>query len=75
MIFSGFGTSLQANLMAVYQGQASLPENFMVYPPRLVHGTMFSLLFILILVHVGAAFYHQFILKDRLLSRMWFGKR
>jgi cytochrome b561 len=28
----------------------------------------------LILLHVGAAFYHQFILKDNLLSRMWYGK-
>jgi len=28
----------------------------------------------LILLHVGAAFYHQFILKDNLLARMWYGK-
>jgi len=28
----------------------------------------------LILLHIGAAFYHQFILKDNLLARMWYGK-
>jgi len=28
----------------------------------------------LILLHVGAALYHQFILKDNLLARMWYGK-
>ena len=30
--------------------------------------------FLLILLHVGAALYHQFILKDNLMKRMWFGK-
>lgn len=28
----------------------------------------------LLLLHVGGALYHQFIIKDNLLSRMWFGK-
>jgi cytochrome b561 len=28
----------------------------------------------LILLHVDAALYHQFILKDNLLQRMWYGK-
>jgi len=28
----------------------------------------------LLLLHVGGAVYHQFIIKDNLLSRMWFGK-
>ena len=39
------------------------------------HGLTWSLLILLILLHVGAALYHQFILKDNLLGRMWFGKR
>jgi len=25
-------------------------------------------------LHVGAALYHQFVRKDNLLARMWFGK-
>jgi cytochrome b561 len=28
----------------------------------------------LLLLHVGGALYHQFIIKDNLLDRMWFGK-
>jgi cytochrome b561 len=28
----------------------------------------------LLLLHIGGAVYHQFILKDNLLKRMWFGK-
>ena len=39
------------------------------------HGGIWTLLLLLILLHVGAALYHQFIVKDNLLSRMWFGKR
>jgi len=29
----------------------------------------------LLLLHIGGAVYHQFILKDNLLGRIWFGKR
>ena len=28
----------------------------------------------LLLLHVGAALYHQFIIKDNLMARMWYGK-
>jgi cytochrome b561 len=40
-----------------------------------LHGGIWTLLLLLILLHFGAALYHQFILKDNLLGRMWFGKR
>jgi cytochrome b561 len=40
-----------------------------------LHGMIWTLLLLLILLHVGAAFYHQFFIKDKLLRRMWFGKR
>jgi cytochrome b561 len=39
------------------------------------HGLSWSLLFLLILLHIGAALYHQFIKKDNLLGRMWYGKQ
>jgi cytochrome b561 len=38
------------------------------------HGGIWTLLILLIALHVGAALYHQFILKDNLMGRMWFGK-
>jgi cytochrome b561 len=38
------------------------------------HGGIWTLLILLIALHVGATLYHQFILKDNLMGRMWFGK-
>jgi len=75
MLLSGAGISAQAGLANVFAGQGSLPEDFFIFPPRSGHGLTFSILFLLILIHIGAALYHQFIRKDNLLSRMWFGKR
>jgi len=75
MLFSGANMSMQAGLMNVFAGQGSLPQDFRVFPARGLHGITFSMLFILVLLHFGAAMYHQFIRKDNLLSRMWFGKR
>jgi len=40
-----------------------------------LHGMIWILLGLLVLLHIGAALYHQFFLKDNLLKRMWFGKR
>jgi len=40
-----------------------------------LHGGIWTLLLLLILLHVGASLYHQFIVKDNLLGRMWFGKK
>jgi cytochrome b561 len=40
-----------------------------------LHGGLWTLLLLLIVLHIGAALYHQFILKDNLMGRMWFGKR
>lgn len=39
------------------------------------HGGIWTLLLLLIVLHVGATLYHQFFIKDNLLTRMWFGKR
>jgi len=75
MLLSGASMFMQAGLMNVFAGQASLPEDFRIFPPRGVHGITFSILFLLILLHISAALYHQFIRKDNLFGRMWFGKR
>jgi cytochrome b561 len=40
-----------------------------------LHEGIWILLFLLILLHVGAALYHQFFVKDNLMGRMWFGKK
>jgi cytochrome b561 len=40
-----------------------------------LHGLSANLLLLLILLHVGAALYHQFIRRDNLIARMWYGPR
>jgi cytochrome b561 len=40
----------------------------------MLHGGIWTLLLLFIILHVGAALYHQFIRRDHLLQRMWFGK-
>lgn len=39
-----------------------------------LHKLIAPILALLILMHIGAALYHQVIKKDNLLSRMWYGK-
>jgi len=52
-----------------------LPDTFAVFPTFRAHAVLATLLAILILVHIAAALYHQFVLKDGLFRRMWFGQR
>lgn len=72
---SGFSLSIQAGLPAiVFGGAGSLPADFFDFAARALHGFIAPVLFLLILLHVGGAFYHQLFLKDRLFSRMGYGK-
>lgn len=75
MVISGLGTAVQANLAGVFNGTTPFPADFMAYPPRIGHGFTALALLGLIGLHFAAAMYHQFIKKDNLLARMWFGKR
>ncbi len=54
-------------------GTEALPD-FDNFAPRVPHGLGARLLIALVVLHAGAALYHQFIRKDGLLSRMWFGR-
>jgi cytochrome b561 len=75
MAASGIGISILAGLPdIVFGGQGALPTDFKNFPPRLVHVIVAKLLMLAIALHVGAALFHQLVRKDRLLSRMGFGK-
>lgn len=74
MVLSGLGMFQLANLPAVFSGAQPYPSNFFDFPPRIGHGLTSWLLLVLVALHFGAAMYHQFIRKDGLLGRMWFGK-
>ena len=71
MPLSGLALSARYGLPPiVFEGQGSMPADL---NPAL-HGLFFFLFALLILLHIGAALYHQFIRKDNLLARMWYGK-
>ena len=51
-------------------GSGVLPSDFKAYTPRTVHGLVAKLAMGLVALHVVAALYHQFVLRDGLLGRM-----
>ncbi len=77
MCASGIAISVMAGLPAIVFGGsgAPLPADFSAFAPRAVHGAIATLLGLLILGHIAAVLYHQFVRKDGLLSRMGFGRR
>ena len=74
---TGLGMAFDASLFdIVFQGQDKpLPADFHELPPRAGHGLFARVLLVLIIGHALVALWHQFVRKDRLFRRMWFGKR
>jgi len=71
MPLTGMALSWTFNLApVVFEGQGSLPRNLQ----PMLHGVIYPFFAFLILLHILAALYHQFIRKDNLLARMWYGK-
>jgi cytochrome b561 len=77
MAISGISLSLQSGLVPIVFGasDAALPVDFYAFNARRLHGLVAPALVLLVVLHVGAALYHQFLLKDNLLARMWFEKK
>ena len=77
MAASGWAMAIMAGLPGIFFGSsgAPIPEDMTVYAPRVAHGIFAKILMLLIASHFVAAMYHQFVRKDGLMSRMWFGKR
>jgi cytochrome b561 len=77
MATTGLATAYLSGLFGiVFSGSgAPLPISFMIFPTRVAHGIIAKLIIGLIGLHVLAALYHQFIRKDGLFRRMWFGRR
>ncbi len=74
LLITGAGLGNAYGLSEVLSGAREIPEDLFVYPPRLGHAAMTYLMFALVALHIGAALFHQFIKKDNLMARMWFGK-
>jgi len=77
MTFSGMSLSLQTDLLSIIFGGsgAALPADFYTFTARMLHGVIAPVLALLIVLHIEAALYHQFVLKDNLLSRMWYKRK
>ena len=77
MVGGGFTTAILAGLPAIVLGGsgAPLPPTFKIYPSFLAHGYIATILAGFIVLHVLAAFYHQFVRRDRLFARMFYGHR
>lgn len=68
---SGIALALAANLPAVLLNHVgTLPADFEDFIAHELHGLFADLLLLTIALHTAAALYHQFILKDGILSRM-----
>ena len=75
MIASGIGMmALSGAAPMIFGGEGALLPDFRKYPPRLPHGVGARLLLALLVLHAGAALYHQFVRRDHLLRRIWFSK-
>lgn len=73
MVASGIAMMVLSGAADALAGGAPLPD-FHQFLPRAPHGIGAWALMVLIAFHVGAALYHQFVLRDRLLGRMGLGR-
>ena len=62
--------AIEADFASIFAGTSVMPENFNHLSTRLAHGIFTKLLVLVLLIHIAAALYHQFVLKDHLLRRM-----
>lgn len=77
MVLSGLTMALRFDLFAFAFNATSLPvaDGLRGSGLHTVHKIAGFALLGLIVLHVAAAIYHAFVLKDGLLARMWFGPR
>lgn len=73
LVFSGAVLALQSGTFDAVFGSGVLPEDFKQFTPRKIHGLASRLAMGLIALHVLAALYHQFVVRDGRLSRMGLG--
>jgi len=74
MVSSGIATLILTGAgQQIFTGTPAPLPDFSLAPPMTVHGLLSRLLIVLLIGHVGAALWHQFVLRDRLLARMGIG--
>ena len=73
MATSGITTVILSGALPLVLNGAPVPD-FSELIPRAAHGIMSKILLLLLAAHIGAALWHQFIHRDRLLARMGVGR-
>jgi cytochrome b561 len=69
---SGVATLVLSGAIPALLTGAALPDLSQI-APRLVHGVLGKVLMALLAGHIGAALWHQYVRRDRLLTRMGIG--
>jgi cytochrome b561 len=69
---SGIATIIASGAIPALLSGTPLPD-FAELIPRAAHGIASKLLLLLLAAHIGAALWHQFVRRDRLLARMGVG--
>jgi len=77
MAGTGYATAIVAGLPDIVFASSGdpLPPTFAIYPTWVAHFCLAAVLVSLIVLHVLAALYHQFVRKDGLFRRMFFRRR
>lgn len=73
MSLTGIGLTLQAGLLT--PAGLILPADFYAFPLRVVHGTLSTVLFVLVVLHLLTWVYFQFIRGENALAWMWFQQK
>ncbi|MCC5955697.1 MAG: cytochrome b/b6 domain-containing protein [Natronohydrobacter sp.] len=72
MVASGIGMMVLSGAGPIVFGGAGSMPDFHEVPPRVPHGLGARLLVGMVLLHAGAALFHQLVMRDGTLRRMWF---
>jgi cytochrome b561 len=77
MCLSGFTLAMETQLPQIVSGDLAkpLPPYIKDLTIFMIHGATAIVLGLLMLLHISGALYHQFVLKDHLISRMSYGDR
>jgi len=70
MSLTGAGLALQAGVLT--SSGIALPEDFYDFPLRTIHGTISTVLFVLVALHLLTWVYFQFIRGENALAWIWF---
>jgi len=73
LVFGGL-IAAQRNLFAYVMGTGTASYGEVGFFYGALHQLGWFAIVSLLFLHVGAALYHQFIIKDNLLNRMWFAR-